>query len=54
MRDRQREDGDDGEGDRCGLTAEAEWLIRHEEHDKDDGDGGQEDSQLPLLSRVAK
>jgi hypothetical protein len=30
-RDREREDPDDGEGDLRDLTAEAEWLLGHEE-----------------------
>jgi hypothetical protein len=46
-RGRQREDPDDREGDLGELTAEAEWLVGHEQHREDNGDRGEEDLQLP-------
>ena len=51
-RDREREDPDDREGDLRDLTAEAEWLLGHEEHHQDEGDCDEEDLQLPALIAV--
>ena len=34
------------------LTAEAEWLVGHEEHREDEGDADEEDLQLPALLAV--
>ena len=53
---RQRKDPDDSEGDLRDLAAESEWLVGHEEHGEDDGDGGKEDLQLTelLAARTAR